>query len=375
MSRCILAFFWLSSVLALPLLVRGGEELPGAGPVTIDKEDIPLQTALDQLAAQSKIVVLNNAGDNPELKLKVKKATFWEALDRIATAADAQLDLYRPDGRIALVRRGRDKKSLLKPQISRSGPFRVSLQRLTAHTDFATGTRASNALFELAWEPSVDVFYMQSQPQKLVIRDDKGKAVEAPTGSKWITLDARRAITFDVDLPSLPRSAEQMGLLRGTIPIRGPSRMHTFRFPTPASKEPTLADLSAHLQDANKPLEESAGNKLTSCALQRVTLNSDSWRVRITTALPPGGPDFETHETWYAFNEVYLQSLDGKTRLAWTGYAQESAGTQKAVVSYTFKKPAKGQRDSAKDWMLVVRAPASMIEQSVPFEFKDVPLP
>src|SRR5207302_11114686 len=113
--------------------------------------------------------------------------------------------------------------------------------------------------------------------------------------------------------------------------------------------------------EEKKPLDERAGNKLTVCALQRITLTSNAWRVQIATTLPPGGPEFESHELWYANIEVYLQSLDGKKRLMRTGYSQDNAGTQKAVLTYQWR-PAPGQLNAAKDWMLVVRAPASMIE-------------
>src|SRR5207249_10760 len=112
----------------------------------------------------------------------------------------------------------RDKNTPLKPQISRNGAFRLSIQRLTAFNDFVTGARGSHAFFELAWEPSVDLFYLQSQPQNLVIQDDKGKPVEAPAGSKWVPLDSRRVIAFDVTLPALPRTSEKIGLLKGSIP-------------------------------------------------------------------------------------------------------------------------------------------------------------
>ncbi len=376
MSRLFPALLWLSGVVGLSHLAHGGETLPGSGLVSISEERITLRAALGQLAAQSKITVLNNVGDDPELRLNLKRATFWEALDQIATAADAQVDLYQSNGGIALVRRGRDRNAPLKAQVSHTGPFRVALRHLTAHNDFITGTRSSTALFELAWEPSVGVFSMQTQPQNLVMQDARGHPVETPSGSKWITLEASRAFTFDVPLPSLPRAEERIGLLKGAIAIRGPSRLHTFRFPTPASKEPTLAELQAYIADAKKPLQESAGDKQSDCTLQRVTLNPDTWKVRIAITLPPGGPEFESHEPWYALNEVYLESLDGKARLKRVGYSQDGAGdTRKAVIEYNFANPKKGQRGEAKNWTLVFRAPASMVERKVSFEFKDVPLP
>jgi hypothetical protein len=373
MSRFTLACLLIPAALALALPARSG-----SGPISIEKEEIPLQTALDELAARSKIPVLNKVEDNPKLKLNVKQATFWEALDQIALAAGAQLDLYQADGGIALVRRSRDRDAALTPPISHSGPFRVALDRVSTHIDFRVGSRHSSAVCQLAWEPGTEVFYLQSLPQKLVIQDDRGNTFEGPAGSKQISVDSRRAILFDFDLPSLPRAAQQMKLFKGVVSIRGTNRMHTFRFPTPANREPTLAEHYGYLQKEMKemkPLEESAGNKQTVCALQRVTLNADSWRVQVATTLPAGGPSFESNEQWYVNNEVYLQSLDGKTRLRWTVHSQESSGERKAVINYTFKNPPPGKIDAAKKWLLIVRAPASMIEQDVPFEFKDVPLP
>ena len=95
------------------------------------------------------------------------------------------------------------------------------------------------------------------------------------------------------------------------------------------------------------------------------------WTVQVEVQLPDNGPKFESHETWYVHNDVYLVSRDGRRKLV-PKYEQDNAGTSKAVLNYHFPNADRGKPE---DWFLVCRVPASMIELTIPFEFKDVLLP
>jgi hypothetical protein len=351
---------------------------PGrAGTVTITGDGIPLGKALEQVESQSGVRIVNllGADDEPKLKLDLRDASFWEAVDRIADAADAQLELYRADGQVALVRRYRDRNSPLKPVISRHGPFRVSLRKLSAHNHFTTGARGYTGYFEVAWEPGIQPYFLQTIPQKLVVQDDRGRKVPGGGGSSWERVKDPRAASFDVALPALPRATARGGVLSGEFALRGPGRIATFRFPAGDSKDATLADLDAVLTKTGKPVTVSAGEGMTTCSLEQVKLGVRAWSVEIRTTLPASGPDFSSHETWYANNEAYLLALDGKTRLYPTGLEHQVGDARKAVTVYHFADSPAGRRGAATDWTLVFRAPASMVERAIPFEFRDVPLP
>ncbi len=366
--------FLLAAVVAASALLAvsaDGKDDTAPASVSIVEEKITLRQALERLTAQSHVPVTNllPADDNPTIKLNLKDVTFWQALDGIAEAAGASLDLYQGDGRIALVRRYRDRASPLKPLVSHSGPFRVALKKLTAQNDFTSGGRGCTVVFEVAWEPALEPFYLETRPQKVVFRDDTGKSLEVSAGNRWDPVSGRRALEFDCPLPAFPRTSARIATLKGEFAWKGPSRMHAFRFRTKDNPEPTLAELEKAV--AKGGIESSAGRGLTTCTLEGISLNRPSWVVRITTELPPGGAAFDSNEMWWSFAQAYLVSADGKKQLPAAGSEQVKDGVRRVEVKYVFR----GERGEAKDWLLLFRAPASLVQQSIPFEFKDVPLP
>jgi hypothetical protein len=163
-------------------------------------------------------------------------------------------------------------------------------------------------------------------------------------------------------LPGLPRSADKIRLLKGEFSIRGSSRMLTFEFGT-------LDKLGAAKAPPPKTLD---GVTVT---VKPVKLKGRHWTVRVTTQLPPGGADFESHESWAVQNQAYLLNKDGRTRLPSSGYAQLSSTSRKAVFDYHFEDTPRRKRGEPSEWRLVYRAPAGIVEVPIPFEFKNVPLP
>src|SRR5438552_1968711 len=99
--------------------------------VTFQESNISLSKALKELARQSGNQVEDRRREKDEsrqVKLDLKTATFWQALDAIAKAADARVSLYERDGKIALV----DGPHQLVP-VSYSGLFRVTVKELHLH--------------------------------------------------------------------------------------------------------------------------------------------------------------------------------------------------------------------------------------------------
>jgi hypothetical protein len=98
---------------------------------------------------------------------------------------------------------------------------------------------------------------------------------------------------------------------------------------------------------------------------------------------PPGGPEFESFESWVSYNELsLLSSKDGKSTFPNNDkYYTESFSSNRAVVAYHFKDkgaendPNKLRRGSPDDWKPVYKAPAQIVAVPAAFEFKDVRLP
>ncbi len=359
LAGCLLA--------TLPLAGPTAEDPPKAlAPKRVTLEGtVPLGKALRALAEQAGIVVESALGPGvePELKLGLRNVPFWKAVDAVADAAGARVYLYGPGGKILLTRRANTDKALAQ-KVSHHGIFRVALRRLVVTSDFETGTRGCTASLEVAWEPHFRPFYLETKPQDLVLRGPDGSPVAVPPASGvWVPVDGRRGATVDLSLPALPRSAETIGLLSGALPVRGTSRMLTFDFDT-------LDRVEAALERKMPPQKTTDGVTVTVSGVKLKGV----WAVQMTTELPPGGPEFESFQQWAVNNEIVLRHKDGRTTLRHTGYGSETSGSsRKAVVNYYFENVPRGKRQAG-DWAVVYRAPASILEVPIRFEFKDVPL-
>ena len=365
MSRAVLLISLLSLSLA-SLAAAPPAETPSAPPaktVTIS-DTLPLSKALASFTRQTGLPVVDQIGSgDPTLKLSLKSVPFWQALDAIAAAAGGRVNVYGSDGRIELAADLRKKKPV-RPLVSYSGPARVSLRRLLAARDFETGGHGYTATLDVAWDPTFLAFFLQTVPQRLTMLDAAGKPQPlSAEHSAWTAVDGRSALPVDLHLPALDRKALTIGCLRGTFLLRAPSKMLTFNFGK-------LTDLARPGQTVTKT---SGGTAVT---VRDVKLSQSRWFMRVATKLPPGGPKFDSSQFWDVNNKLYLLHKDGKTRLQPTSSASETAGSSsRAVLTYDFLSPPGRKLGNPGDWTLVYRAPASIIEVPVPFEFKNIPLP
>src|SRR5262249_38950370 len=130
-----------------------------AGPepklVTLQSEKLMMSEALADVAKQTGIHVEDARGlPDQALQLDLKKVSFWEAVDTIATTAKARVNLYPTSGRIALAKRGANYRL---PPISYDGRFRFSVKKVTTSRDLevsddAPGRGATNVAIEIAWD-------------------------------------------------------------------------------------------------------------------------------------------------------------------------------------------------------------------------------
>jgi hypothetical protein len=172
-------------------------------------------------------------------------------------------------------------------------------------------------------------------------------------------------LTFDIALPSLPRSAARIRLLEGTLSAVVPSKMLTFNFPTLDRLEKAPADAP----------ERDRTQDGVGCRVSKVVLAKDRWTVQVSLDLPPGGKRLESYQSWVVNNEMWLEGKDGKTRLPSSDYFLNSASSRRAVLTYHFRDKGRKARGKPEDWRVVYRTPASVVEVPVKFSFKDVPLP
>jgi hypothetical protein len=329
--------------------------------VTLQGDAIPLADALAELTKQTQIVVADRRRQ-PEpriLKLNLKDVLFWQALDAIARQAGARVSLYQRDGVLALVEGPPDE------WVSYSGPFRIALKRLTAVEDLETVSHYQVTTLEVAWEPPVRPFLIETRPRSLVVQDDQGRDLPVPdAGAGQAPVEAPLAMLLDLRLPAAPRSSLKLAQLRGTFSVIAAAHMLTFTFDT--------LDVLAKEPKAGVQTQEGVTVRVS-----KLSLAPDLWTAEMTLEYPANGPAFETYQSWLGGNEIYLQKGGGTQRFPNNGgYALETATSNRATVSYHFidNKP-KQVRGPASDWQLVYRTPSVLHQIEVPFAFKDVRLP
>jgi hypothetical protein len=332
-------------------------ELPPGKPVTLNGVK-KLSDALASLAKQTGIPV-NYPPDEADTPVEVRceKDSFWQALDQIATAAGAEVDLYAPGGNLAL-RKRTGKPPLKGPQtVSHDGRFRTAIKRLTGSVDPETGETMYTAVLEVAWEPATQPYFLATQVNDLAVDGQK-----APnSGGKHQFVFRQNASQFDTMIPSPPRDAKKIGVLSGKVAVVAPTRMVTFPF-----------GALDEIKDATKREE----GKLV-CQIDKPKLEQTKWTVKVSLTYPPGNAEFDdTHSAYQMFgtNELVLESKDGKRRVAAVPSSIPSATSTSVVAVYTFPKDTRPPGE-AKDWNVSFRAPAAVVRVPVSFAFKDVPLP
>lgn len=357
---------WLAfpvGLLLVSLVVAADQPaVPETKRVTLPTDKVQLSKALASLTRQSGIRVEDRrGGDDPELKLDVQDAPFWQALDRIAEAGNARVSISSRDGRIGLVKRTGGGAG----QISYSGPFRIALKRIATARDFEGNTQTT-ATLEVCWEPALQPFLLETRPQDLVVKDEANKTlpVEAP-GSSVAPVDGRIALQFEVALPSVPRKDQRLGLIEGKLSAIGPSKMLQFTFDTldQLDKAPAGGPVRKKTQEG------------ISCHLSKLTLAPDRWTIQVTLDAPTGAR-LESFQSWVVNNEMLLVDPNGKRQpLSSSDYVLESASDRRAVISYNFRDKGRQVRGKPEDWGVSYTTPASVIVRPISFRFKDVELP
>jgi hypothetical protein len=338
-------------------------------PVTLKEDGISVEKALAELKKQTGIEVEDSRQNKDEgkLKLNLNGVTFWQALDAVAREADARVSLYENADKIALV----DGPFHAVPT-SYHGIFRTCLKRLQLTQDLENGAHVCVATLEVAWEPGFRPFFLELKPESLTVQDDKKHDLDVPAnaGGREQAGEARFGMQLNVSLPAPPRTVLKFSSVKGKLILTGPSKWLTFTFPT-------LGKLQANRKD-RKMTKEGVSVELSTLDLPDT--KDDVWKIEATLEYPPGGPKFESFESWLVYNEIYLEKDGSTDRFPNNaGYTTGGGGENRASITYHFADDREKRlvRGKAKDspWRVVYRAPGPIIELPIPFEFTDLELP
>jgi hypothetical protein len=331
-------------------------------PVTLVADGIDLPSALQSITHQSGIPVADRrvGADKRSITVAVKQATFWQALDYVARAVPCGISYYQPDGVIALVD---GKPPKVAP--SYSGIFRGIVKQIELTHNFEIDRRHCRLTLEFAWEPSFEPFYMEVKSYHGTFTAP-GKPAPVPfagQGKGPTPAHGRSAEEFVLQGAAPDRSATKLQDLKGELAVIGAAGMWTVRFPKLNGKNPqkeTKGDVSATLQRFE-------------------VLDKGVWDAEIELRYPEGGPKFDTYQSWLVNNKVYLQNRKDKSVIFVPRTSDEEQRLRtdnRAVIVYHFAERKGSPRlVNPNDWDLVYRTPARLVQVTVPFTFREVPLP
>lgn len=329
-----------------------------AAKVTIQGQGIRLSEALRQLQSQSG----NGLTDlreqmgadvtNPALDLDIQDKPFLEALDILTKKAELSTTYFTGDGTIGLMAEAPP----AQPLLAYAGPFRVSFKQFTTVRNLQADTSASNAQFEIAWEPRLRPMLLKLKMDEIEVLDDQGKKV-APRvmeESEDVVLRPENpAAEVNLNMESPERSAKKLASLKVKGEVTVPAGLKTF----------TFADLSK-------------GNNVQSAGDIKVTLESTEideqvWKVNVEIAYPQGGEAFESYRQGLFNNRIWLRKADGSRFEHNGGFSNTSSAEGVLGFEYLFvDAPGKPS-----DYALVYETPSKILTIPLEFEFKDVPLP
>ncbi len=356
--------FVLSAVFLVPTIGLTVEpSLPQLTKFNLHADQLPLAKILDNLKDKTGIRVENQPGEGErKLSLDLKGTTFWQAVDALASAAQARVSILPTQKRIVLVKRPAQGKLF----VSHSGPFRVALKRISVSRDLESGSHKATGFFEVAWEPALQPLYLETVPQNLVVKDDKGTPLpRLDLGSSLAPVDGRIALLFEVPLPAPARATPNLGSMEGQLSAITPIRMLPFRFASldQLAKAPVNAAMRQQTQDG------------ITCRISKVTLANEFWNVQVTVDTPPGASRLESYQSWLSNNELVLVSPDGKRQLTRSSEAPGQTTGQRVVWNYTFTDREGQPRGKPEDWKVQYTSPAGVVVLPIPFRFTEVPLP
>jgi hypothetical protein len=328
--------------------------------VTLQGE-VSLSQALTVLARDTGNVVEDRrqTKTDPKFALRFQQASFWQALDTLAQNVNARVSLHQRAGRIALVDGPRQDLPT-----SYSGWFRTRLKRLDAARDLETKTHFYRAQLEIAWEPRFQPYLLETGVTALVLTDEKGQPATATgLGTGKASVVGRSELTFDLPLPALPRSAAQIGLLKGTFSAIGPGSLLRFEFDQ-------LRPI-AQPDQVRKQRQEGVAVEL-----RELRVDEELCTVGLLHTVPTEGTKFESFQSWVGNNEVYFEKKRGGARVMPSSYNSDDPSGEKVMLRYYFEDKANEPLLAhLEEWKLVYRTPGRIIEVPIPFEFRNLALP
>ena len=317
-------------------------------------EKMPLAIVLKELADSSDNHVYLPKGDGPRVEANFEETPYWVALDQVLDEAGmtiypfADKKGYRVESRV----------DSLRPRSERaaySGAFRFEPTTLELRSDLRQAKgRSLRVKLQTAWEPRLAPIAIGLKPDSLKATDDAGNkiAIDSSTSASAVAVRAG-TMQAELDIALVPpsRTTRRIAKLGGNISVLMPTRRVKFEFDA---------------LESDRARRERVG--AVSVTLDKVRKIDDEWQIDLGVQFKDASSGLESHLDWESKDRAYVIGPDDQKVLPSRRENQREGDSVRR--SYWFK--ASG--DLAK-YRLVYEVPSDIVELTVPFELKDLPLP
>jgi len=338
-----------------------GEASVQASSITLAGEALSLADAIAGFEKQSgdKLIdfreQFNQQAAEKTLKLDLAKTPFWPALDQMLDQAGMTIYPYSGEAGLALVNRSSNEAPRYK-RGSYSGAFRFEAMEITARRDLRSPQPPQLSLqMQVAWEPRLAPIVLLQPADAVLAIDDQGKplTLSGPESEPEIPINPdASAVDLTVAFNAPERSATRIASLHGKLNAVLPGPITTFRFDK--------------LGPSAKGQKRQGG---ATVVLEQVRRNNLVWEVRMRLVFDKAGRALESHRTWVLRNEAYLESPDKKT-IRYAGLETTRQAENEVGVAYLFDVEG-----DLKDHTFVYKTPTAIIQVSLEYDLKDIPLP
>ena len=327
--------------------------------------EMPVSKALAELSKQSGNRFVDyrerrsQEARDPMIKVDLKDAPFWLALDTVLDAAELTLDAFDED-RGALAYVARPEGALPRVgKASYAGLFRLEPTRIEAVRDLKNpDIRSLKVFFDAAWEPRVRPIVLELALNDLSATDDAGKAVPIDTtdGDLEVPVETTNAaVELEIPLVAPDRSVKQIGSVKGKLTAVCLGKVESFEFPDVAKQK------SAELERGGATVIVDSFRK-----------NNDIYEVNMRVRFAKASNALESHRGWVLNNECFL--LDPKkNRIDVVG--DEATLLDDNEVGLSYKFDLGDEKATPAGHTFVYRTAAAIIQVPVEFELKGIDLP
>ncbi len=311
--------------------------------------------ALTKIAEQTGNSIQLN--DSPNLDREVvtdfDETPFWEAFDEVADQLESTVN--GGDGEtIQLIPRAVN-APLRIAAAAYSGVFRLeplTVQKTYQLQDPTRSTLQIQVL--LSWEPRLVPVFVKFPLEAMELICDDGQVLQSKMNAQETEFvpagGSQMQVGLDFILPE--RKAKKIIRWNGKVFVSIPGKPATLEFDelmTEGKKTASVGNLKIVLEKARK--------------------NRDIYEILVGLSLNSPGQSAEAFRGWTNTHEAFLMDSNNK-RLEHVGWSTTRMNDNEIGLSYLFDI-----EKGLKDCKFIVRAPGTLVEQTVEFALADVPLP